>query len=135
MSLCLPGSAACMRKFLDESLQNSVKHNSRHLYRASIYSILAVAQPKPPRLTASNPLDRLLCVIYFARNLRYHFVERSYGKTTRSIRLPDTADTSKASAAYANGVLKLNFPKREPLSARRLQIPIGDGEGAASIEN
>ncbi|CAM9928864.1 unnamed protein product [Ascophyllum nodosum] len=66
---------------------------------------------------------------------KYHFVERSFGKTTRSIRLPDTADTSKASAAYANGVLKLNFPKREPLSARRLQIPIGDGEGAAPIGN
>nr|ACF06187.1 heat shock protein 20 [Fucus serratus] len=59
---------------------------------------------------------------------KYHFVERSYGKTTRTVRLPDTADTSKARAAYVNGVLKLNFPKREPLSARRRQIHIGDGE-------
>ena len=59
-------------------------------------------------------------------------MEHSYGKSTRSVRLPDMADTSKASAAYVNGVLKLNFPKREPPSARRLQIPIGDGEGATS---
>ncbi|CAN0457813.1 unnamed protein product [Ascophyllum nodosum] len=66
---------------------------------------------------------------------KYHFVERSYGKTTRSVRLPDTADTSKASAAYVNGVLKLNFPEREPPSARRLQIPIGDGEGATPSGN
>ena len=55
-------------------------------------------------------------------------MERSYGKTTRSVRLPDTANAFKASAAYVNGVLKLNFPKREPSSARRVQIPIGDGE-------
>ena len=60
-------------------------------------------------------------------------MERSYGKTTRSVRLPGTADTSKASATYVNGVLKLNFPKREPPSARRVQIPIGDGEGVAPI--
>ena len=71
----------------------------------------------------------------FTRNLRYHFVECSYGKTTRSVRLPDTADTSKASAAYVDGVLKLNFPKRELPSVRRLQIPIGDGEGAPPSEN
>ena len=62
-------------------------------------------------------------------------MERSYGKATRSVRLPDTADTSKASAAYVNGVLKLNFPKREPPSARRLQIPIGNGEGATPSGN
>ena len=34
-----------------------------------------------------------------------------------------------------NGVLKLNFPMREPPSARRLQIPIGNDEGAAPIKN
>ena len=91
-------------------------------------------EPKPSRLTTFNPFD-WLCVIYFARNLRYHFMERSYGKTTPSVRLPDTADTSKASAAYVNGVLKLNFSMREPPSARRLQIPIGNDEGAAPIGN
>ena len=62
-------------------------------------------------------------------------MERSFGRTTRSVRLPDTADFSKASAAYVNGVLKLNFPKRELPSARRLQIPIGDGERAAPSGN
>ena len=62
-------------------------------------------------------------------------MEHSYGKSTRSVRLPDKVDTSKASAAYVNGVLKLNFPKREPPSARRFQIPIGDGEGATSSGN
>ncbi|CAM9776109.1 unnamed protein product, partial [Ascophyllum nodosum] len=52
---------------------------------------------------------------------KYHFVSLLC-KTTRSVRLPYTADTSKASAAYVNGVLKVNFPKQEPPSARRVQI-------------
>ena len=62
-------------------------------------------------------------------------MERSYGKITRSVRLPDTADTANASAVYVNGVLTINFPKREPPSARRLHIPIGDGAGPSSSGN
>ena len=62
---------------------------------------------------------------------RYHFVERSYGKTTRSIRLPETADVSKANADYSSGVLTLTFPKREVPAARRIRIPVGDGSQPA----
>ena len=50
----------------------------------------------------------------------------------RSIRLPDTGDTSKAFATYVDGLLKLDFPRREPPSAGRLQILVGDGAGATS---
>eukprot|EP00904_Undaria_pinnatifida_P009083 jgi/Undpi1/5304/HiC_scaffold_2.g00585.m1 len=65
---------------------------------------------------------------------KYHFVERSYGKTTRSIRLPETADVSKANAEYNSGVLTLAFPKKEvPATARRITIPVGDGEGKAAV--
>eukprot|EP00903_Cladosiphon_okamuranus_P009571 g9113.t1 len=68
---------------------------------------------------------------------KYHFVERSYGKMTRSVRLPETADTAKASAGYTSGVLTVTFPKKEAPVARRLQIPVvgGDGrDGKVSIE-
>lgn len=58
---------------------------------------------------------------------RYHFVERSYGKTTRSIRLPETADVSKANADYSGGVLSVTFPKREVATTRRIAIPVKDG--------
>ncbi|CAM9878466.1 unnamed protein product [Scytosiphon promiscuus] len=66
---------------------------------------------------------------------KYHFVERSYGKMTRSIRLPETADTAKAAADYNAGVLNITFPKRDAPGPRRLQIPVGgtgsgdDGKG------
>eukprot|EP00752_Nemacystus_decipiens_P010190 g9080.t1 len=60
---------------------------------------------------------------------KYHFVERSYGKTTRSVRLPETADTANASAGYTSGVLTVTFPKKQPPAARRLQIPVVGGDG------
>ena len=63
---------------------------------------------------------------------RFHFVERSYGKTTRSIRLPETADVSKASADYSSGVLTLTFPKREVAASRRIRIPVEDGSKASA---
>lgn len=54
-------------------------------------------------------------------------MERSYGKTVRSIRLPDTANAGEAKASYSNGVLKLTFPKKEISTSHRLQISVGGG--------
>lgn len=53
-------------------------------------------------------------------------MERSYGKMTRSIRLPETADTAKATADYTAGVLTISFPRRDAPVPRRLQVPVGD---------
>ena len=72
---------------------------------------------------------------YTTHPSRYHFVERSYGKTTRSIRLPETADASKANADYSGGVLTLTFPKREVAATRRIRIPVeGDGGKLSTTE-
>ena len=49
---------------------------------------------------------------------------------TRSVRLPDTADTANASAGYTSGVLTVTFPKKEPRPSRRLQIPVVGGDGS-----
>eukprot|EP00903_Cladosiphon_okamuranus_P009568 g9110.t1 len=68
---------------------------------------------------------------------KYHFVERSYGKMTRSVRLPETADTANASASYTSGVLTVTFPKKEAPPARRSQIPVvggGGSDGKVSIK-
>eukprot|EP00752_Nemacystus_decipiens_P010200 g9090.t1 len=65
---------------------------------------------------------------------KYHFVERSYGKMTRSVRLPETADTANASASYDSGVLTVTFPKKEAPATRRRQIPVlGGGESGGSV--
>ena len=66
---------------------------------------------------------------------RYHVVERSFGTMSRSIRLPELADTANAKAGYDAGVLTIKFPKREAPVSRRLQIPVsGSGSGEEQKE-
>ncbi|CAN0276069.1 unnamed protein product [Ectocarpus sp. 8 AP-2014] len=60
---------------------------------------------------------------------KYHFVERSYGKTSRSVRLPEAADTANANADLTDGVLTITFPKKEAPVSSRFRIPLGGGGG------
>lgn len=45
--------------------------------------------------------------------LKYHRTERSSTWVQRSLRLPESADLSKISAKYADGVLQMEVPKSE----------------------
>lgn len=49
--------------------------------------------------------------------------ERLYGKFERAFRLGDSVDADGVKASYANGVLELTLPKREPADTSRL-VPI-----------
>eukprot|EP00474_Spongospora_subterranea_P008030 CRZ08488.1 hypothetical protein [Spongospora subterranea] len=49
-----------------------------------------------------------------------HFSERSYGYSSRSIRLPRNASTEKIGAEYKNGVLTIEIPKTDPKAASNL---------------
>ncbi len=51
-------------------------------------------------------------------------VERQRGAFKRALKLPDNVDASQASAAEANGVLTLTFPKREQPPSEMRVIPI-----------
>lgn len=42
---------------------------------------------------------------------KYHVTERSYGRASRSFRLPASADLGSINAAYDNGVLKVTVNK------------------------
>jgi HSP20 family protein len=44
----------------------------------------------------------------------YHLVERSYGSFRRSFTLPDNIVEDKIGAKFANGVLTVTLPKRDP---------------------
>ncbi|CAM9265129.1 unnamed protein product, partial [Hapterophycus canaliculatus] len=55
---------------------------------------------------------------------KYHLTERPHGTMTRSIRLPEAADTANATAGYAAGVLTVTFPKRDSQVSKRLRIPV-----------
>lgn len=48
--------------------------------------------------------------------------ERSYGKISRTIALPQLLDDSSAQAKHENGVLHLTLPKRASSMAKKLDI-------------
>lgn len=54
----------------------------------------------------------------------YHRVERSYGSFSRSFSLPNTVDTEKVSASFADGVLTVTLPTREEAKPRQVQVQI-----------
>ncbi len=52
----------------------------------------------------------------------YHFVERSYGKFYRAFTLPATVQADKIDAAYTDGVLETNLPKKEEVKPKKVTI-------------
>ncbi len=65
-----------------------------------------------------------------------NYLIREYrsGRFSRSVRLPDTADTDAVQATYADGVLRLTLPKVERAKARRIQIETGGQRAITSGE-
>lgn len=55
----------------------------------------------------------------------YLIRERRAGSFYRAIRLPESADTSKADSAYEHGVLTVTLPKVETRKARRVEVKVG----------
>ncbi len=53
---------------------------------------------------------------------RYHVRERWRGEFGRTVTVPAKVDSSKATAAYQNGVLTVTLPKREEVKARRIAV-------------
>lgn len=54
----------------------------------------------------------------------YHFIERSYGAFSRSVRLPKDVQSDKISASYKNGVLKVTLPKSEEAKKKEVKIKV-----------
>ena len=57
----------------------------------------------------------------------WYRVERSTGRFSRSLALPDGVDADAVSAAFDKGVLEVRIPKPEQRKPRRVQITGGDG--------
>jgi HSP20 family molecular chaperone IbpA len=55
-----------------------------------------------------------------------------YGRFSRAIALPDSADVDKASARFENGVLEVEIPLREDAQRRRIQIQGGSNRPEGS---
>jgi HSP20 family protein len=56
----------------------------------------------------------------------YHRVERSYGTFARYFTLPDTVDSEKVRADYANGVLTVTLPKKEVAKPRTIKVQVSN---------
>jgi HSP20 family protein len=58
-------------------------------------------------------------------DVKWHRMERAYGRVARSLKLPMNADTSNISAKLENGVLQLCIPKKAesvPSGMKRIEI-------------
>jgi len=55
---------------------------------------------------------------------KFHRVERSYGRYTRSFRLPEEVDADKVDAQFKNGVLKVHLPKGEEKVPQAVEVKI-----------
>jgi len=55
---------------------------------------------------------------------RYHRMERSYGKFSRSLAVPKNLTEDKIKASFKDGVLEVCFPKEEPTKKDSKRIAI-----------
>lgn len=62
-----------------------------------------------------------------ADEARYHCVERSYGRFSRSFRLPANVDEERISATFVDGLLVVELPKREEARPKSIRIRTGGG--------
>jgi HSP20 family protein len=59
-----------------------------------------------------------------SKGLRYHRVERVYGRFARSFALPESVDEQKLSAEFRDGLLKIHLPKAEKAKPRSVEIRV-----------
>jgi len=54
----------------------------------------------------------------------YHRIERSYGTFLRSFSLPVSVDQDKVKAAFRDGVLEVELPKKEQAKPKQVRVDI-----------
>lgn len=56
----------------------------------------------------------------------YYRVERSYGRFSRSLTMPEGVDAEAVKASFDHGVLEIHVPKPEAKKPRKVEISIGE---------
>ena len=62
-------------------------------------------------------------------------LERSFGKFSRSLTLPDGVDPEAVSASFDRGVLEVQIPKPEQRKPRKVSIGVGDSPKTIDTES
>jgi HSP20 family protein len=65
----------------------------------------------------------------------FHRVERSYGQFVRSFTLPNNVDRDAIKANFADGLLKIELPKREEAKPRQIKISAGSEKKAIDVKS
>ena len=55
---------------------------------------------------------------------KFHRIERSYGNFRRSFTLPEDADSTKVTAEFRDGVLKVHLPTTTKAKSKALEIKV-----------
>jgi len=58
------------------------------------------------------------------KTMKFHRVERSYGRFERTFSLPDEADAAKITSEYKDGILTVHLPKNPSTKPAAHQIPV-----------
>jgi HSP20 family protein len=70
-----------------------------------------------------------------SRERGFYRVERSFGRFSRSLTLPEGVDPDKIGASFDKGVLEVRIPKPEQRKPRRIAIGTGaNGDSKADVE-
>jgi len=70
---------------------------------------------------------------YERKDRAFYRLERSFGKFSRTLTLPEGIDADRIAASFDNGVLEVHIPKPEERRPRRISIG-ANGSGQAAIE-
>ena len=62
--------------------------------------------------------------------VRLFAAERAHGEFTRSVRLPDGADTEHIEATFSNGLLTVTVPKAKAAQPRKITVNAASGSTA-----
>ena len=55
---------------------------------------------------------------------KFHRIERSFGTFRRSFTLPEDADSTKVTAEFRDGVLKVHLPTTTTLKSKAIQVKV-----------
>jgi HSP20 family protein len=58
------------------------------------------------------------------KGIRYHRVERAYGRFARSYTMPELVDEQKLTAEFRNGVLTVHLPKSEKAKPKSIEVQV-----------
>ena len=78
-----------------------------------------------------NVEDGTLCIsgerraVKEEKDMKFHRIERTYGRFERSFSLPDQADADKITSEYKEGILTVHVPKNPSAKPASHLIPVG----------